>query len=263
MLKFWTAQYRYPGPNRLDITVKGNDPFGKLFAPTWDMLNAYKNNPNKTQAEQIYIRQYHQIILNNFYYLEKLLSQNELVLICFCAYGKFCHRHLLTHYLIHLGAQYMGEITDFSPWEQKITNFDGEYRWLSNFYPSPFYYQGILYPTNEHFFQAWKFPSSEHARIAALPTPGQSKREGRKAQLCWNWDSIKNEVMLTGLKEKFKIPELREKLINTGTIQLIEGNTWHDNYWGNCTCPKCCHITGKNTLGSLLMQLRHQIQQGG
>lgn len=260
MLKFWTAQYRYPGPYRLDITVKGNDPFGRLFAPTWDMVKTYKNNPNKALAEQIYTRAYHQLILNNFSHLDKLTRYQEIVLVCFCPSEDFCHRHLLAHYLIHLGAQYMGEITDFSPWQQKITSFDGTYRWLSNFYPSPFTYQGILYPTNEHFFQAWKYPADKRAEIAALPTPYQAKKAGKKAKLCWNWDSIKNEVMLTGLTEKFKIPELKALLINTGCLELIEGNTWHDNYWGNCTCPKCSNIPGKNTLGNQLMIVRQQLQ---
>lgn len=38
-MDIWTAQYQYPGPHRLDITVKGQDPIGRLFAPTWDMVN--------------------------------------------------------------------------------------------------------------------------------------------------------------------------------------------------------------------------------
>lgn len=259
MLKFWTAQYRYPGPYRLDITVKGQDPFGKAFAPTWQMLDTYKKNPNREQAKTIYIQQYHEIIKNNFKQLQELLNMEQVVLVCFCPYGEFCHRHLLTYYLTQLGAVYTGEITDFSSWEKKITKFDGEHRWLSNFYPSPFTYQGILYPTNEHFFQAWKFNIDKRHEIAALTTPALAKRAGKKAQLCWNWDSIKQEIMLTGLKEKFKIPELRTKLINTGNIELIEGNIWHDNYWGNCTCTKCTNIIGKNVLGSQLMQLRKQL----
>jgi len=41
-MQLWTAQYRYPGPHRLDITVKGRDPIGKMFAPTWDMVKQYK-----------------------------------------------------------------------------------------------------------------------------------------------------------------------------------------------------------------------------
>ena len=38
----YTAQYRYPGMDRLDITVKGQDRFGKFFAPTWNMVSGFK-----------------------------------------------------------------------------------------------------------------------------------------------------------------------------------------------------------------------------
>ena len=32
------------------------------------------------------------------------------------------------------------------------------------------------------------------------------------------------------------LPEsFRQQLIDTGDAMLIEGNWWHDNYWGNCT----------------------------
>lgn len=42
-----TAQYRYSGNDRLDITVKGNDPIGKIFAPTWEMVRLYKEYKNE------------------------------------------------------------------------------------------------------------------------------------------------------------------------------------------------------------------------
>ena len=36
--KVYTAQYRYSGLHRLDITVKGKDQVGRVFAPSWDMV---------------------------------------------------------------------------------------------------------------------------------------------------------------------------------------------------------------------------------
>ena len=42
-LKFYTAQYRYKGEDRMDITVKGQDPIGKMFAPTWAMVMGLKD----------------------------------------------------------------------------------------------------------------------------------------------------------------------------------------------------------------------------
>jgi predicted NAD-dependent protein-ADP-ribosyltransferase YbiA (DUF1768 family) len=49
-------------------------------------------------------------------------------------------------------------------------------------------------------------------------------------------------------------------LLATGDEELIEGNTWHDNTWGNCVCQKCQDIPGRNMLGMLLMELRTEIR---
>ena len=65
--------------------------------------------------------------------------------------------------------------------------------------------------------------------------------------------------MKFGLTEKFRIPELREKLLATGNEELIEGNFWCDNTWGNCLCAECQDIPGRNMLGMLLMKVREEI----
>ena len=41
-LKIYTAMYSYSSSDRLDITVQGKDPIGKIFAPTWGMVMEYK-----------------------------------------------------------------------------------------------------------------------------------------------------------------------------------------------------------------------------
>lgn len=265
-MELWTAQYRYPGPHRLDITVKGQDPFGKLFAPTWEMVSTYHKSGRTDNDKQIYVEKYHYAILNvikrNPGAWGKLLAMPHVVLVCFCAAGEFCHRHLLVYYLQEYGAKYNGEIKDFSRWLNKppdIKEFKGEYEWLSNFAPCEFEYQGIVYPSTEHFYQAWKFPANERQRIASLATPGLTKREGRKAKLCWNWDTVKLEVMKTALEEKFKIPKFRNLLLSTSNATLVEGNWWHDNFWGDCYCPKCKEIPGANTLGRMLMEIRSKL----
>ena len=63
------------------------------------------------------------------------------------------------------------------------------------------------------------------------------------------------------LCKKFAIPELRQKLLDTGDAYLIEGTTWHDNYWGICTCDRCGG-RGQNKLGQLLMEIRKEIRDG-
>lgn len=143
-----------------------------------------------------------------------------------------------------------------------IDRFEGQYDFLSNFYPSTFEWHGRIYPTVEHFFQAAKANNQEdYEMVMREPGPGGAKHAGRNVQLRSDWEEIKNKVMYTALKEKFAIPELRKKLLATGEEILIEGNSWHDNYWGICTCAKCkANRTGKNTLGKLLMKLREEIK---
>jgi hypothetical protein len=47
---------------------------------------------------------------------------------------------------------------------------------------------------------------------------------------------LKVAVMQFLLRQKFyAIPELGRRLLGTGDATLIEGNTWHDNFWGRCT----------------------------
>ena len=142
-----------------------------------------------------------------------------------------------------------------------IDKFEDEYAFLSNFYPSPVQENGVTYPTIEHYFQAQKTTIPfERVAIANAATPGQAKREGRRITLRKDWERVKDDVMLQGLRLKFAIPELAEKLLATGDAELIEGTTWHDNIWGNCSCPQCENIPGENRLGKLLMQVREEIK---
>lgn len=279
-MEVWTAQYRYPGPHRLDITVKGQDPFGKLFAPTWEMVQLSKQNPWNDAHKGIYVEKYHELILNvinrNPEAWNKLLAMPYVVLVCFCPPGEFCHRHLLVYYLQKYGAKYNGEITDFSRWLNKppeIKEFKGAYDWLSNFAPCKFVHLGIEYESTEAFYQAWKFSAVDTLKVVigdelvevnareyiAKQPANITKRLGKKAKLCWNWDTVRVEVMKVALEEKFKIPKFRNLLLSTSNATLVEGNWWHDNFWGDCSCPKCKGIPGANTLGRLLMEIRSKL----
>lgn len=142
-----------------------------------------------------------------------------------------------------------------------IVEFDGDYAFLSNFYPSSISHDGITYPTNEHFFQAMKTLDIETRKaIAAAPTPGAAKRMGRHVALRPDWEKIKVDVMRLGLILKFTDAELAEKLVATGDEELVEGNWWHDNTWGNCHCTECSRKGGRNLLGMLLMEVRKELQ---
>ena len=108
----YTSQYKYNGYGRLDITVKGNNQIGRFFAPTWNMVMNHK----KTGNNQEYIDKYHTLMLASYSknrgIWDRVLAKDVVVLVCFCPANAFCHRHLLRHYLVKLGAEYKGEITN-------------------------------------------------------------------------------------------------------------------------------------------------------
>lgn len=135
----------------------------------------------------------------------------------------------------------------------KIDSFFGEYRFLSNFYPGEIEFEGIKYPTVEHAYQASK-TLDENIRkcVASLPTPMDAKKSGsRSIELRSDWERVKFDIMKECVSKKFNIPELKEMLLNTGSAELIEGNTWGDKIWG------VCEGQGQNLLGKILMEIRN------
>ena len=106
----YTAQYRYPGPDRLDITVKGRDPVGLIMAPTWDMVMGHKNG---TLNDEGYVKEYYQQIertkISSLALWQQFMAMDEVTLVCFCRAGAFCHRVEMAKVLSLWGCTYIGE----------------------------------------------------------------------------------------------------------------------------------------------------------
>ena len=140
----------------------------------------------------------------------------------------------------------------------KIDKFDGKFRFLSNFYPSPIFYDGILYPTVEHAFQAAKTLNMQERKekFNDKLTPGEAKRNGRHVKLRSDWEEVKVNIMYELVLQKFTVhPLLTQDLLNTYPATLIEGNYWNDCFWG------ICNGTGENKLGLILMKVRDQLRR--
>lgn len=139
--------------------------------------------------------------------------------------------------------------------EHKISTFDGEYGFLSNFYPCTLTYKGITWPHSESAYQAMKSSDPAiHQILAKMMRPGEAKRYGKRITLRSDWEDIKLDVMHDIVTAKFdQNPELQRKLLLTGFCELEEGNTWGDTIWGVCP-PNSGN--GENMLGIILMNLR-------
>lgn len=133
-----------------------------------------------------------------------------------------------------------------------ISHFTGKFKPFSNFYQ----HDGI---TIEHRFQAAKTHNQKQRQaILNAPSPAAAKRLGRKCDLRPDWEQVKYLIMYDLVRVKFQSPKLQELLLSTAHQTIVEGNAWHDNEWGNCTCSRCKKIDGKNWLGVILMRVREQ-----
>jgi ribA/ribD-fused uncharacterized protein len=151
-----------------------------------------------------------------------------------------------------------------------INSFRGRFGFLSNFYPCKIEHKGITYPSVEHYYVALKVNSMQfidgvyytapdfRELIARIPDAGDVKKLGRQIKIRSDWNEKKLGFMEWGVKEKFKDPKLAQMLIDTGDANLIEGNFWHDVFWGKCSCPKCGG-SGENHLGKILMKVRDEL----
>lgn len=145
-----------------------------------------------------------------------------------------------------------------------IKQFKNEYRWLSNFwyFDKPMKYPDgrggyFSFDTNEHFYVAMKSKDySIRKQVAEHPLKGV-KKFGNTFPLREDWDEIKSDVMLYGLKYKFSThnPKLRSQLKATGDVQIQEGNYWGDVYWG----VDLKTGLGENNLGKMIMQIRETL----
>jgi ribA/ribD-fused uncharacterized protein len=137
-----------------------------------------------------------------------------------------------------------------------IVTFRGQYGFLSNFWAIDLEYEGIVFPTLEHAFQAAKTTSMPVRRaISRLSSPGEAKKMGRGLTLRDDWDNIRLDVMETLLRQKF-MPgtSVANALKLTGDAELVEGNNWGDKFWGQSPIG-----IGHNHLGKLLMKIRSEL----
>ncbi|KAI0277037.1 DUF1768-domain-containing protein [Russula aff. rugulosa BPL654] len=136
---------------------------------------------------------------------------------------------------------------------------DKPYFEFTNFSNHPIEYHGVIYPTAEHLFQAFKFMETDPVlaeRIRTLPTARMAQQEARKQahRQRSNWLEVNVAVMDKVLRMKFsQHHSLRHLLRDTGSRELIEDSPT-DWFWGIGDDGR-----GRNELGKALMRLRGQL----
>ncbi|CBX87935.1 hypothetical protein [Roseovarius Plymouth podovirus 1] len=146
--------------------------------------------------------------------------------------------------------------------KKPIMGFQGEYRWLSNFWTAPIVVTGFEYQNTEAAYQAAKTINVAHRMQFKNMTGGEAKRAGRSVIMRHDWDFVKLEIMELVLRAKFMAhADLALKLIETGDRDIVELNTWGDTHWGQVK-DKEGNLVGENVLGKLLMNIRSDINKG-
>lgn len=164
-----------------------------------------------------------------------------------------------------------------------VTEYRGEYAWLSNFHPVPVhvtfnveveghlkrcYLTQLSFNTVEAAYIAckstdsrwWKHcaeTGSDRQSVAALKQEAKELEQEDPDWLRPHWDALRVSIMFNLLCEKFSNSELAKLLKGTVGLVLEEGNTWKDDFWGidRNRRPQ----RGLNMLGKLHMLIRDNL----
>ncbi|MFB6416462.1 MULTISPECIES: NADAR family protein [Bradyrhizobium] len=135
---------------------------------------------------------------------------------------------------------------------------------FSNLYRRPVEFEGVVYPTSEHAYQAGKaLKPAVRDWILAAPTPALAAMAAH-GLYTWDivpdWSKVKFDRMRRVLKAKFEQhPDLAELLLSTGSKRLVEAGTVNNavnRLWGEVAGK------GMNMLGVMLMEIRDELKKG-
>lgn len=145
---------------------------------------------------------------------------------------------------------------DYSQYRPAEFTYEGRWirNWFSNMIESPIEIDGIRWRSVENYYQAMKTTNMAERKEMAQVPPKMAKSMGNLILIRPNWEQLKFEVMLNGLRAKFRDIEWATKLKATNDEMIIEWNNWNDKYWGVSIKDN----KGHNYLGKALMQIRDE-----
>jgi ribA/ribD-fused uncharacterized protein len=137
---------------------------------------------------------------------------------------------------------------------------------FSNLYRRPISYEGYVYPTSEHAYQAGKARKTEvRDWLMAAPSPSLLAMAAHglyQWDIAPDWSKVKFDRMRAVLWAKFtQHTDLAAILLETKDATLIETATVDNpvnRLWGEVEGKG-----GKNMLGSMLMEVRGRLEGNG
>lgn len=136
-----------------------------------------------------------------------------------------------------------------------INFYTPPYYALNNFSPHAIEYEGKLYPTSEHAYQAGKLTNEEaqeavcHARspLEAKHLANETYADFRDSKGETNKVERMEKILRTKLAQHAEVRQVLEK---TGTDEIVEDSPT-DYFWG-----EGADGSGRNELGKLWMKIR-------
>lgn len=80
----------------VDVTVMSSKGRAKSLAPTWELVMGHKNGAiDNDEYAYAYGALLGLVALDDWVWLEEQNSDGDVILLCYCRDGKFCHTHLI------------------------------------------------------------------------------------------------------------------------------------------------------------------------
>lgn len=140
----------------------------------------------------------------------------------------------------------------------EIGFYESEYYFLSNFAAFTVEWNGQLWMTSEHAYQAAKFVEQDiQQQILHARSAHDSKQiaKAHKDHARNDWNDVKRSIMKDICRHKLnQHPYILRKLKESGDATLIE-TSHEDAYWG--WGP---NKDGENHLGKIWMELREELK---
>jgi predicted NAD-dependent protein-ADP-ribosyltransferase YbiA (DUF1768 family) len=116
------------------------------------------------------------------------------------------------------------------------------------------------FDSTENAYMAWKTLDLKLRKKIQTLDAGDAKELTHEDDFPTRPDYSDNgriAIMEILVRQKYSIrnPWLMEKLMNTGTATIAEGNTWSDTFFGFCLRTG----TGQNWLGRITMKIRDEL----
>jgi ribA/ribD-fused uncharacterized protein len=141
---------------------------------------------------------------------------------------------------------------------EKAGFYMGKWYALDNFSPFSVVYEGRVYPTAEHLYQALKFEEPElREAVRNAQSAHAAKKLARSMPEHYRpkWDKHKTAIMITVCSLKMVQHEYVQKtLLKSGDMEIVETSPV-DSFWG---CGR--DGQGRNELGKIWMRLRDRLR---